>query len=161
MQTIEAKRDKFVKLITTYKEQECLEYINKYDGFYSATDTNHNASMLQLACAHNADQLAIALIDKNCDLTHQNMFGHTALMYASWFKLNNVVTHIIDKLVDATTRVKSDGTSEMMYLCWSGDADNVVKMIDHGYDIYYKCHYKKTLFTEAIKHSLERVVKNL
>ncbi|AYV79849.1 MAG: hypothetical protein Faunusvirus64_2 [Faunusvirus sp.] len=161
MQTIEARTDEFVKLLKAYDEKGCLEYIDKYDGFYSTIDTLLNTSMLQMTCTYKLSQVAKALIDKNCDLTHRNIFGHTALMYASCFKLSNVTTYIIDNLVDVMTRVNVYGISEMMYLCENGDANDIVKMIDRGYDIYYKTDHNQTLFTIAIRHCSKEVVGKL
>ncbi|AYV79424.1 MAG: hypothetical protein Faunusvirus13_17 [Faunusvirus sp.] len=156
MQTFEAIRDakcnEFVRLVRIQNEKDCLEYIAKYDGFYDATvDMHDRMNMLQLACTYKLDQLAIALIDKKCNLTHQDNGGFTALAYASYHDLTHVVTYIIDKLTDRTTRTTLYLQSEMMYLCdCSRDTKSVIKMIDCGYDIYYKNHRNESLFTVAI-----------
>ncbi|AYV79814.1 MAG: hypothetical protein Faunusvirus57_2 [Faunusvirus sp.] len=106
----------FAKLVCSHDEQGCLKYIDKYDDFYNAIHIDNDVNMLQLACAHILNRVAIALIDKKCDLAYQNKYGLTSIMYASWYGLTNVVSYIIDKSTDITIRTTQDGTSEIMML---------------------------------------------
>ncbi|AYV79807.1 MAG: hypothetical protein Faunusvirus55_5 [Faunusvirus sp.] len=162
MQTANAHRDEFARLIRVPDIRGCLKYIDTYDDFYDAIlDFHPNANMLQLACNFRLDRVAFALIDKKCNLTYQNKNGVTAMMYANCYELKDVVTYIIDKLTDITTRNISHGLSEMMYICDNQNTDNVIKMIDLGYDIYYINKYNESLFTRAMDHNVEQVVTKL
>ncbi|AYV79414.1 MAG: hypothetical protein Faunusvirus13_7 [Faunusvirus sp.] len=159
-----AHRDEFVSLVCKYDEIGCLEYIDKYDDFYDAVMNNYcRQNMLQLTCTYKLTKVAIALIDRKCDLTHQNSDGFSALMYANYYGLLNVTKYIIDKCTDYTTRTTRYGLSEMMYLCNNRDATNVIKMIDRGYDIYYKNVDDRSLFTTATKFYFrnEQIIKKL
>ncbi|AYV79592.1 MAG: hypothetical protein Faunusvirus25_10 [Faunusvirus sp.] len=159
---IEAHRDEFMKLVYTRDENRCIEYIKKYDDFYDTIVDGYTAqNILQFVCVRRLNRTAMALIDQNCDLTHQNAWGTTALMFASCHELNDVVIHIIDKLMNTETRNSAYGTSEMMYLCNSKDVENVIKMIDRGYDIYYKNDMKGSLLTRAIIRKVEKVAMKL
>ena len=157
---MEAHRDEFIELMRTGDEDKCIEYIMKYDDFYGAISI-YQENMLQIACGSQLATVAMALIDRKCNLTHQNRNGSTALMYASCYGLNNVVAYIIDHSTDIATRNSAHGTSEMMYLCARRDEENIIKMIEYGYDIYYKSDIKRSLFTEAIYYKLGEVVKKL
>ena len=162
MQTMDARRTEFVRLLETYDEQGSLEYITKYDDFYDAImNDQYRTNMLQHACRYRLERVALALIDKNCDLTYQDHFGITALMIAGCYELKNVVAYIIDKSPDTTTRNSNQGMSEMMYICLDKDIKNLIKMIDRGYDIYYKNDINESLFTYAVKHMVGEVVKKL
>ncbi|AYV79848.1 MAG: hypothetical protein Faunusvirus64_1 [Faunusvirus sp.] len=166
MQTIEAhrnaRRTEFIRLIKTRDETGCLLYIAKYDDFYDAVvDDDEEENMLQLACIYRLDRVAIALINKKCDLIYQDKFDITALMTASHYGLKNIVAHIIDNLTDITTRKTCYGKSEIMYLCGTKDEGNIIKMIDRGYDIYYKNDKYGSLFTEAIGYKLSKVIKKM
>ncbi|AYV79594.1 MAG: hypothetical protein Faunusvirus25_12 [Faunusvirus sp.] len=164
MQTIEAHRDKFIDLVRACNETGCLEYIAKYDDFYDAIiDNGSRPNMLQMVCANKLSKVAVALIDRKCNLTYQNSYGFTALMYANCYELKDIVTYIIDKSMDCTTRITTyDELSEMMYLCdYRHDVKNIIKMIDCGYNIYYKNKYHRSLFMVAIDNCLEQVVKKL
>ncbi|AYV79368.1 MAG: hypothetical protein Faunusvirus11_7 [Faunusvirus sp.] len=154
-----SRRNDFINLLWLQDEQKCLEYIDKYDDFYSAiSDIHPHKNMLQLACECRLKRVAIALIDKKCDLTHQTTAGYTALLYASIYGLTDVVTHIIDNSQDTVTRSTS-GVPDIIYLCCIKDTNNVIKMIDKGYDIYCKPGY--SLFTTAISNENECIVKKL
>ena len=160
---MEAHKKKFADLIASGDERGCLKYIMKYDDFYDAITSDYSGlSMLQYACMYRLAKVALALIDKNCDLTHKNSHGSTALIYASCYELNNVTAAIIDKSIDTKTRSRtSGGQSEMMYLCSNRDVGNVIKMIDKGYDIYYKNDANDSLFTQAIHYESQEVVQKL
>ena len=155
----DTKRTEFIILLNTGKIKECLEYIDKYDDFCDASDGHQN--MLMSACMYQSEPVAIALIDKKCDLTYQNKNGFTALMYASCYALKNVAMYIIDNMADTTTRKIYNGISEMMYICFDPYVDCVIRMIDRGYDIYYKTDDNETLFTKTVFQQMEQVVKKL
>ncbi|AYV79584.1 MAG: hypothetical protein Faunusvirus25_2 [Faunusvirus sp.] len=162
MSLIETHRDKFMKLVQFNNENKCIEYINKYDDFYNAIYRNNShPNMLQLACAYRMDNVAIALIDKKCDLTYQDIDGYTAMMIASCFGLKNVVAYIINNSTDIITRTLQDGESEILYLHHKQDVDNIIRMIDRGYNIYHETVDNRTLFTSALSCESERVVKKL
>ncbi|AYV79716.1 MAG: hypothetical protein Faunusvirus42_1, partial [Faunusvirus sp.] len=137
--------------------------INKYDDFYNAKylEGTYPLNMLQLACTKRLDQVAIALIDKKCDLTYHNNSGYTALIYAYVYELENVTAHIIDNIADITTRKITCNLSEMMYICDKKNINNVIKMIDRGYDIYCKSIMNMSLFTIAVHQQIEEIVKKL
>ncbi|AYV79818.1 MAG: hypothetical protein Faunusvirus57_6 [Faunusvirus sp.] len=117
MQTAGAIRDGFIKLLQNFNEDRCLKYIDKYDGFYNMiVDNGSSRNMLEMACAYKLDRVAIALIDKKCDLTYQDRYGVSAIMFASCYGLKNVVTHIINNSQDTKTRTLHNGVSEMMML---------------------------------------------
>jgi len=168
--SVEAKRDEFVKLVREYEEQDCIEYIAKHDGFYNAVlDYDYGdvckSDMLQMVCMRGLNRVAIALINKKCDLIYQDMDGWSAIMCASYKGLHDVVKLLIDNITDHTTRISFTGLSEIMHVCISNDVDNTLKMIDCGYDIYYKSNINNTcyqsLFTVAIYHEVEKIVYRL
>ncbi|AYV79362.1 MAG: hypothetical protein Faunusvirus11_1, partial [Faunusvirus sp.] len=168
MQSMNARRNEFMKLAQSCDVSNCLRYIDEYDDFYDAIvddtyDGNiyYNINILQFVCKYKLQQVAIALIDKKCDLTYQNENGYTAIMYASFFGLRDVVAYIIDNLTDVITRINRSDVSEIMYICTNEDDDNTIKMIDRGYDIYYKTKYDRTLFIEAVSNELTQVVTKL
>ncbi|AYV79817.1 MAG: hypothetical protein Faunusvirus57_5 [Faunusvirus sp.] len=152
----------FIQLVEKRDEKACLEYIDKHDGFNDIiVDDALQRNMLQFVCTRELDNVAMALIDKKCDLQHQNIYGYTALMYASWNKLKNVTAYIIDRYTDTATRVTNCGSSEMMYICRRDDIENTIKMMECGYDIYYKNHKNETLFTLAVDRKLIPIMKKL
>ncbi|AYV79805.1 MAG: hypothetical protein Faunusvirus55_3 [Faunusvirus sp.] len=162
---MEAKINEFICLVQKRNEHKCIDYINKYNDFYDAEfDNCFKASVLQTVCANELDQVAITLIDKKCNLTHQDISGFTPIMYASCYGLQNVVTHMIDNLADTATRKTNNGTSEMMYLCQGRDVNNIIKMIDRGYDIYYENDSNgenESLWIRAIIWEIKGVVEKL
>ncbi|AYV79720.1 MAG: hypothetical protein Faunusvirus42_5 [Faunusvirus sp.] len=166
---VEVHRDEFLKLVETNDEDKCIEYINKYNDFYDAIyslDTYGGVvkrNILMYICINKLSRVAKALIDKKCDLTFQDEYEYTALMYASSYGLYDVVAYIIDNSLDMTTRCNHKlKLSEMMFLCYKRDNNaNIVKMIDKGYDIYYKNDGDESLFTEAINNGRNQVVKKL
>ncbi|AYV79418.1 MAG: hypothetical protein Faunusvirus13_11 [Faunusvirus sp.] len=161
MQIVGAKKDEFIKLVKARDETGCIKYIDKYDDFYDTIVINGSEqSILQYVCAYKLVNVALALIDKKCNLTHQDIYKCTALIYASCYGLRSVVAYIIDKSTDITTRKISSGMSEIMYLANNRDEENVIKMIDRGYDIYYKTDTNISLFTTAIFWS-EEIIKKL
>ncbi|AYV79463.1 MAG: hypothetical protein Faunusvirus15_14 [Faunusvirus sp.] len=155
-------RDGFIKLAQTHDETACLEYINKYDNFANLICKNMS-NMLQIACDYKLTNVAFALIDKNCDLAYRDEYGSTALMDAHTSGLHTVVARIIDKIPDITTTtfgVKK--ISEIMYLArYRTDADNVIKMIDRGYDVYYKTVGGVSLLTIAVDKQSHKIIKRL
>ncbi|AYV79417.1 MAG: hypothetical protein Faunusvirus13_10 [Faunusvirus sp.] len=173
MSSINAHRDEFMRLLNMGDENKCIEYINEYDDFYDTTyrtryyGSVEEQNMLMHACDHRLSRVAKALIDKKCNLTYQDKSGYTALMTASTNNLCDVVTYIIDKLPDTTTRCLTYGHqySEMMSLCCYSENNNndanVIKMIDRGYDIYYMTYHNQTLFRTAIEYKLENIVTKL
>ncbi|AYV79433.1 MAG: hypothetical protein Faunusvirus13_26 [Faunusvirus sp.] len=169
MSSVNAHRDAFIKLIDTGDEDRCIEYINKYNDFYDAIYTKPSClgatNMLILACDNRLREVAIALIDKKCDLTYQNEYGYTALISAFVNNIYCVVAHIVDNLSDTATRFYKHGQqfSEMMYLCCGSDNQkSVAKMIDKGYDIYYRSPYDhESLIKLAVQFSNKYVVKKL
>ncbi|AYV79413.1 MAG: hypothetical protein Faunusvirus13_6 [Faunusvirus sp.] len=112
MQTIEAKQDEYARLIKACDEKGCLEYIANDDDFHN---TKYRG-MLHLACEYRLNKVAIALIDRKCDLKYQNSYGVTALMLARYNNLEDVVAHIINNSTDTKTRGTCYGTTEMMML---------------------------------------------
>ncbi|AYV79718.1 MAG: hypothetical protein Faunusvirus42_3 [Faunusvirus sp.] len=159
--SVKAHRDKFIKLVDTGNEYKCIKYINKYDDFYDTIYYEPGlaaeiSNMLIYVCKRGLSRVAIALIDKNCDLTYQDNYGYTALMIASSYGLHDVVAYIINNQQDTTTRCSEYGYnhSEMIHLCHNtnpnGNDTNIIKMINRGYDIYYKS-LDSSLFTAAIQ----------
>ncbi|AYV79852.1 MAG: hypothetical protein Faunusvirus64_5 [Faunusvirus sp.] len=140
MQTIQAHRNEFIRLLGEYDEKSCLEHIDKYDDFYNVTYSGSDINMLQYACMYRLVNVAIALIDRKCDLTYEDNNGHSALIYASSYGLKTVVTHIINNRIEPASQYKStiNKISEMMYLTNGEDTNNVGNMIDKGYDVYYE-----------------------
>ncbi|AYV79420.1 MAG: hypothetical protein Faunusvirus13_13 [Faunusvirus sp.] len=170
MSLAETHRDEFIKLIEARDEDKCIEYINKYNDFYNAIyykhsiwDITRRLNILMYVCECKLSRVAIALIDKKCDLTCQDYCGYTALMYANMFGLYDVVGHIINNSSDISTRYTDvSQISEMMYLCRDHINDtNIMKMIDMGYDIYYKNYNNESLLTEAIFYNSTDIVKKL
>ncbi|AYV79416.1 MAG: hypothetical protein Faunusvirus13_9 [Faunusvirus sp.] len=156
MQTINAIKDGFVKLLQKHDEAECLKYIDKYDNIFNHAS---DSIMLHFACVYGLKKVAIALIDKKCNLIYQDDDEYTALMYAHIYKLHDIVAYIIDNISDSTTRVIYNNMSEMMYI--SSDTNNIIKMIDKGYDIYYENEDQESLMTVAIDKKLDVIVKKL
>ncbi|AYV79410.1 MAG: hypothetical protein Faunusvirus13_3 [Faunusvirus sp.] len=151
----------FIQLVDTHDQDKCIEYINKHN-LYNAIINKHIAlNILQFVCMRNLSHVAMALIDRKCDLTHQNVSGFTAMMYASSYGSGNVVAYIIDKSTNIMTLNTLYGVSEMMFICNNEDVENVIKMIDRGYDIYYKNNNNESLLTSAIYHELDKVVMKL
>ncbi|AYV79415.1 MAG: hypothetical protein Faunusvirus13_8 [Faunusvirus sp.] len=172
MQSVDEIRDKFVESIYAGDQTKCLEYINKYDNFYDAVCDDRyrkRINMLQFTCIYKLRRVAFALINKNCDLTYQDYHGYTALMYAGLYEINDLVSYIIDKTTNVATRcvytgsirTVSSGQSEMMFLLSSTNKSNIVKMIDRGYDVYYKSADHGSLMTFAIYYGAETVIKKL
>ncbi|AYV79419.1 MAG: hypothetical protein Faunusvirus13_12 [Faunusvirus sp.] len=166
MSSAEAHRDEFIKLLKTQSEDKCIEYINKYNDFYDTIYANQgDENMLMYTCHRGLSRVAIALIDKKCDLTYQVGCGYTSLIYASLYLLYKVVAHIIDNSQDTITRCSKIGRqcSEMMFLCRdSNNNSSLIKMIDKGYDIYYQTSYdKESLITEAIEYENVDIIKKL
>ncbi|AYV79371.1 MAG: hypothetical protein Faunusvirus11_10 [Faunusvirus sp.] len=115
--TATKRTDEYIELLKTGDEDACIEHINKYNNFYNnINDAEPYSNMLQITCMKKMQRAAIALIDKNCDLTDRDSDGHTALSYAASYRLRHVVDHIIDKLPDTKTRISSGEQSEMMML---------------------------------------------
>ncbi|AYV79421.1 MAG: hypothetical protein Faunusvirus13_14 [Faunusvirus sp.] len=162
MSSVKTHRDEFVRLARNNDKAGCLEYINLHDDFYDAMVNNYNwTDVLQEVCKYKLAEVATALIDKKCYLAHQDKWGYTAIMYACCNDLNDIVTYIIDKSTTIMTRSTDQGVSEIMYLCMCDDENNVMKMMDHGYDIYHKSHRNESLFTVAIKRNSKQIVKKL
>ncbi|AYV79364.1 MAG: hypothetical protein Faunusvirus11_3 [Faunusvirus sp.] len=161
----------FAELVDRRDEIACLKYIGKYNTFYNSQYYNYSMNMLQRVCEVRLNKVAIALIDKNCDLTYQGEMGQTALIYAYNSGLQDVVTHIIDKSRDTVTRCimmndlsfySSLSYSEMMYICAYNNkysTTHIIKMIDRGYDIHYN-NSDISLLTIAIQTN-EQIVKKL
>ncbi|AYV79590.1 MAG: hypothetical protein Faunusvirus25_8 [Faunusvirus sp.] len=165
----EVHRDEFVKLVNIGNEYKCIKYINKYNDFYDTKYCDLDletdiANILIYVCKNKLSRVAIALIDKKCNLTYQDNYGYTALMMASLHELHDVVTHIINNSQDTTTRCLNYGNqfSEMIYLCYRSYNNNIniIKMIDRGYDIYYKVN-NSSLFTAALQRESTNIVEKL
>ena len=162
MLSAETHRNEFMKLVITGNENKCIEYINEHDDFYNATIYNQGKiNMLQLVCSRHLEKVAMALIDKKCNIIYQDMYGWSVIMYAKFYGLNNVVTYIIDNITDVTTRATHRGMSEMMYICGSAYSDHIIKMIDRGYNIYYRSVADESLFIIATNLRIYQIVKKL
>ncbi|AYV79809.1 MAG: hypothetical protein Faunusvirus56_2 [Faunusvirus sp.] len=162
MHSLDAIRDGFVELLKTHDETKCIKYIDKYDGFYNMTLSDSSISILQYVCIYNLPRVARKLIDKNANVTYQNICGYTAIMYAA--SHDTTVAYIIDNCNDVSTRATVDTydpMSEMMYLCGFDQSDNIIKMIERGYDVYYETPEKLSLLKIAIHHKDKLIIKKL
>ncbi|AYV79431.1 MAG: hypothetical protein Faunusvirus13_24 [Faunusvirus sp.] len=159
---LEAKKYEFLKLVIESNEDKCIEYINRNDDFFNIiADNFEHSNMLQMTCMYKLNKVAIALIDKKCNLTYQDTNGWSAIIYATWYRLENIAEYIIDKVTDITTRSTVFGLSEMMYILRCGHIKNVIKMINRGYNIYHKNNINNSIFTDAIDFRSNQVVKKL
>ncbi|AYV79806.1 MAG: hypothetical protein Faunusvirus55_4 [Faunusvirus sp.] len=168
MLSVEAHRDAFMSLLRSEDNTGCIKYIDEHDDFYNMKFEEYGTNMLQWTCIYKRDKVAIALIDKKCDLTYKNGFNQTALSYALLHGQRNIAAHIIDNLQDTATRnitMHGHYVSELMMLCNYDDTNNVIKMIDKGHDIYYETDsdklYYKSLFTIALVMHNEVIAKKL
>ncbi|AYV79070.1 MAG: hypothetical protein Faunusvirus2_17 [Faunusvirus sp.] len=98
--TAKSRAYNFAYLCNSYNRTDaaCIEYINKYDDFYSEIYQGWNS--LMNACNNNLELTALQLIQLGVNVNYVSPSGYTALYLAVAYDMQNVIKKMIEMNVD-------------------------------------------------------------